>query len=199
MRRGLIPSALLLVATLVMASCGSSASEKPGASPSERIAPSPTASMTSLRSGDLVQLMNGLSVVVPESLFGSVISNYPGGPTELFWLMDRQNKQPVSIWSLSVDDLRTGDYPVLDMEVVARSTDGSVEVRWLAGKDSAGRSLSQVAVVTHLQGKLTGMVILLPVSGRSRALTPADAFRQATALWRLLSIGGADLPDAVGV
>lgn len=198
MNRGLVGSALLLAAMLAMAACGMSTGQQPSASTSEEPIPSPTASMTSLRGGDALQLANGLSVVVPQGLSGFLISDYPGGPTESFSLMDDQGRKPVSITSLSADDLRTGDHPVLQMELVARSSDGSVEVRWLTGRYSTGRRFSHVAIVTRLHGKLTGMVIPLPVSGRNRALTPSDALRQATGLWRLLSIEGADLPEVVG-
>jgi hypothetical protein len=193
--KGLLGSLLLLTAMLVAASCGSPASQSSGASASVSPTPSPSAAMTSYEAGDEVGLANGLTVVVPAGLSAFMITDYPGGPTESFSLLDSAGEKPVSITSLSADDLRGDDHSVLQYKLVAESSDGTVEVRWVTGKYMGGRRFSHVAVVTHLPGRLTGMVIPLPAYGRDRALTRPDALRQAAELWELLSTSGAELPD----
>ena len=197
MGKGLLGSILLLTAMLIATSCGTPASQSSEMSPSVSPAPSPSASMTSYQPGEEVALANGLTVVVPSNLSAFMISDYPGGPAELFALLDSAGDKPVSVRSLSADDLRGDDEPVLQYKLVARSSDRTVEVRWVAGKDEAGRRFSHVAVVTRLPGKLTGTVIPIPAYGRSRALTRSDALQQAAELWRRLSISGAQLPDEI--
>jgi hypothetical protein len=151
--------------------------------------------MTGYEAGNEVRLANGLTVVVPSDWSASVISESPGGPTELLSLFDSAGDAPVSIWSLSDVDLRGDEQPVLQYELVAASPDGTVEVRWATGKEESGRRFSHVAVVTRVPGKLTGTVIPLPAYGDGRALTRSDALQQAADLWRLLSVGGAELPN----
>jgi hypothetical protein len=65
----------------------------------------------------------------------------------------------------------------------------------VTGKDEGGKRFSSVAVVTRLPGKPIGAVIPLPEYGHSRARSRSDALQQATEIWRLLSISGAELPD----
>jgi hypothetical protein len=151
--------------------------------------------MDGYQPGDEVALASGLTVVVPAGRFASIVSDDPGGPSEAFWLVDDTGEIPVSVRALSAEDLRDGDEPVLQYKLAARSSSGTVEVRWVTGKDAGGKRFSHVAVVTRLPGKLTGMVIPLPAYGRSRARSRSDALQQAAEIWRLLSISGAELPD----
>lgn len=151
--------------------------------------------MDGYQPGDEVALANGLTVVVPAGLTASMVRDNPGGPTELFWLLDAAGESPASVRALSAEDLRDDDELFLQYKLVARSSDRTVEVRWVTGKFEGGRRFSHVAIVTHLPGKLTGTVVPLPAYGDSRARNRSDALRQAADLWGLLTVTGAELPD----
>jgi len=194
-RKGFLGLVVILTTLLVTTSCGDPASQSTETSVSLSPTASPSASMTTYQPGEDVALANGLTVVVPGGLSASMISANPGGPAELFWLVDVITGEiPVSVRGLSAEDLRDDDEPVLQYKLVSASADRTVEVRWVTGEDEQGRRFSHVAIVTRLPGKLVGTVIPLPAYGRDRALTRADALQQAAEVWRLLSVGGAELP-----
>jgi hypothetical protein len=63
--------------------------------------------MDGYQPGDEVALASGLSVVIPEGLSASKVSDNPGGPREAFWLVDNTTGEiPVSVRALSAEDLR---------------------------------------------------------------------------------------------
>jgi hypothetical protein len=91
----------------------------------------------------------------------------------------------VSSWS--VETLRRrSDLPAVALagRPVGRSSNGQVVVRW-------NPAVNRVFVVTDLPRRMVGLVALATRSGNESA---AQARAETERMWRMLALGGAELP-----
>lgn len=174
---------LIAICMAVLAGCG-------GSAPSAADSPAIEASPRALAGGERLSLASGLTLTVPQDMWGYVKVGDSDGPLEDVGLESEERQLFVNVASYTDEYIQKVGKTWNGWKLVCRSADRSVEVRWLADKEL---KVSIVGVITRLPGKPTGE--LLVQSGEEGApWTRAAARRLATAAWAELSIEGAELP-----
>jgi hypothetical protein len=127
-----------------------------------------------------VTLLSGLSLVMPAESPG-LLSTRRSAAGDAPW----QRLAPSAASGWSVETLhRRSDLPavVLAGRSIGRSSDGNVVVRW-------NRAADRVFVVTALPRRMVGLVAIRAGDGSA-----AQARAETERAWRLLGLGGAELP-----
>jgi hypothetical protein len=129
-----------------------------------------------------VTLLSGLSLVMPELSPGQLLTRCSAAG-DAPW----QRLAPSAVSSWSVETLRRrSDLPAVALagRPIGRSSNGQVVVRW-------NPAVNRVFVVTDLPRRMVGLVALATRSGNESA---AQARAETERMWRMLALGGAELP-----
>jgi hypothetical protein len=150
-----------------------------------------------LKSGEHVALRCGLSLVVPPGYDGY----YAAGMSELTGELDAVAPQTASsdglLYAFSAQSLAPGGEDSfvgpLHWPLVARSVDGTTEVRCVATHIGTPDALALIAVVVRLPGRPIGLV-RLDTSAHQASDDPGVVMSQVRSVWARFEVAGAEPP-----
>ena len=189
--------ALALVAVFALGGCGTASS---ATSPSPVGSSPPSGAVVrELKAGDRVSLESGLSATIPAHYDGYLVTGDAAHTGGLDSLASRRSPkaglvQSFTLQSLTPETERQAAGP-LQLPLVARAADGSVEVRAAGDGYGTASGIATIAVIVRKPGQPTALATMA-VFGKQASRSPKAVLAQAAAMWKAFAIEGAALPGA---